>query len=135
MKNTCTSNRHFLIHHLAKKGVEMMNCTALKEVRSDSVLVNRNVSPTVPDPYVTWTPVLPDNVVNPLKKKLKQKDELKIVEGDLVILCTGVVPNDTLHEKCIKNRTAPEIVNIGDSFMVGRVLEAVKAGYAIGNSL
>ena len=38
----------------------------------------RNVSPTVPDPYVTWHPILPENVENPLAPNLKV-EELSLI--------------------------------------------------------
>lgn len=55
--------------------------------------------------------------------------------ADLVILAVGLRPDDSLHEACVRQRVAPEIRNIGDSFSVGRVFEATKAGYATGLAL
>ncbi|HPD57665.1 MAG TPA: FAD-dependent oxidoreductase, partial [Smithellaceae bacterium] len=70
MKGVCTSNRGFLIHYLEKMGVEMLNCSLLKEVGDKEVLVAQNMSKTVPNPYVTWTPLLPENIENPFVKKI-----------------------------------------------------------------
>ena len=58
MKGVCTSNRGHLIHHLEKAGVKLFNCSRLKTVNERSVRVIRNMSRTVPDPYVTWSPLL-----------------------------------------------------------------------------
>lgn len=135
MKKTCTSNRHYMIHHLEKRGIELLNCTTLMQIKDTSVVLSRNVSKTVPNPYITWTPVLAENIVNPFEKSIKEDYKTLEIPAELVILSTGAVPNDKLYEICLKRRTAPEIYNIGDSFSTGRVLEAVKAGYALGNSI
>ncbi|MFZ5354491.1 MAG: FAD-dependent oxidoreductase [Bacillota bacterium] len=135
MKKTCTSNRYYLIHHLEKKGVRLLNCTILKKILPGSVQLMRNAAKNVPNPYETWTPVLPDNIVNPFAPKLMEAMQAIELEADLVVLCTGARPDDSLYDSCVRNHAAPEINNIGDSFSMGRVLEAVKAGYAIGTSI
>ncbi|MHB1416628.1 MAG: FAD-dependent oxidoreductase, partial [Chloroflexota bacterium] len=132
VKGVCTANRGYLIHYLEKAGVNLLNCTRLKSVMADGVNLVRNVSPTVPDPYDTWSPVLPENVVNPLAKKIKVVEEETFLAADLVVLATGMKPDDQLFEACLKAHVAPEIRNIGDSFGVGRIFEATKAGYAVG---
>lgn len=135
MKNTCTSNKYYTIHHLETQGVKLMNCTILKKINFDCVIVEQNISKTVPDPYITWTPTLPENIINPFSKKIKTTYQTVNLKADLVIISTGAVPDDSLYEECVTMRTAKEIHNIGDSFSNGRVLEAVKAGYALGRSL
>ncbi len=135
MKKTCTSNRHYMIYNLHKNGVKLMNCSTVKRINQNSVEVSQNISKTVPNPYVTWTPVLPDNIVNPFNKKIKTNNNNITINTDKVILCTGSQPKDDLYYKCTRNRIASEIYNIGDSFSCGRVLEAVKAAYALGNSI
>ncbi len=47
----------------------------------------------------------------------------------------GLKPDDALYEACVRERVAPEVHNLGDSFSVGRVFEAVKAGYRVGLAL
>ncbi|SHK24238.1 NAD(P)/FAD-dependent oxidoreductase [Paramaledivibacter caminithermalis] len=135
MKKTCTSNRGYMIHHLERKGVKLINCAMLKKISKDSVEILQNLSKTVPDPYVTWTPVLPDSIKNPFSKPIEKEYKSIKLNADLVIMCTGARADDSLFEKCTQNHTAPEVYNIGDSFSGGRVLEAVKAGYAIGNTI
>ena len=135
MKGVCTANRGYLIHYLEKANVLLLNCTRLKSVSHGSVRLIRNISPTVPDPYNTWSPLLPENVKNPLAKKIKVKDQEVEVEADLVVLAVGLRLDDSLYEACVRERVAPDIRNIGDSFSVGRVFEATKAGYAVGNAL
>ncbi|MDD5313479.1 MAG: FAD-dependent oxidoreductase [Dehalococcoidia bacterium] len=135
MKEVCTASRGHLIHYLEKAGVQILNCTRLKSVGKNSVTLVRNISTTVPDPYNTWSPILPENIPNPLAKKIKVKDK-ELEEGaDLIVLAVGLKPDDSLYEACLREHVAPEIRNIGDSFSVGRVFEATKAGYATGISI
>lgn len=135
MQKSCTANRGFIIHNLEKAGVKVMNCTRLKKLSDKNVILDQNVSKTVPDPFVTWTPVLPENIINPFAADIKADTHEKILSADLVIVCTGARPNQTLFEECMKNNTAGEVHNIGDSMMNGKVHEATKAGHAIGKSL
>ena len=135
MQGVCTATRGYLIHYLEAKGVQLLNCTRLKSIQSAGVTVVRNVSNTVPDPCVTWSPLLPENVKNPLARPIKVKERKVSLEADLVVLATGVEPDDSLYETCLSKRIAPQVYNIGDSFAAGRVFEAVKAGYAVGRTL
>ncbi len=135
MKGVCTANRGHLIHYMEKAGVRLLNCAVLKSVDKGAVKIIKNVSPTVPDPYNTWSPILPDNVKNPLAKKIKVEEKEIELAADLVVLAVGLKADDRLYEACVKERVAPEIHNIGDSFCVGRVFEATKAGYAVGRIL
>jgi 2-enoate reductase len=98
-------------------------------------VVTRNVSPTVPDPYVTWSPVLPENVKNPLARRIKVQDERLSLSAGLVVLATGLQPDDTLYHACVRAHVAPEIDRIGDAFSPARILEATRAGYRLGGRL
>ena len=135
MKGVCTSNRGFLIHYLEKMGVEMLNCSLLKEVDDKEVLVAQNVSKTVPDPYVTWTPLLPENIENPFVKKIKEEIKERQLKAELVVLSAGARPGDELYYNCLAANIAPELYNIGDSFACGRLLEAVRAAYQLGTAI
>jgi len=135
MKDSCTANRGYLIHYLEKKGVALWNCTRLQRVHEHGVTVVRNVSPTVPSPYVTWAPVLPENVVNPLARPIRVQEEEATIPADLVVLAVGMEPDHALYEACVRERAAPEIHNIGDSFAPGQIFDATKAGYALGSAL
>jgi 2-enoate reductase len=132
MKGICTANRGHLLHGLERVGVELLNCTRLKSIEVDSVTLTRNMSSTVPDPYCTWQPVLPENVKNPLARQIREEEREVTLPADLVVIATGLKPADTLYQACVLEHVAPEIHNIGDSFAPGRVFEAVKAGYAVG---
>lgn len=131
MNHACTANRGHIIHYLEKNGVELLNCTKLVKVQDGKVLVSQNVNKNVPDPYLTWGPILPSNVVNPLDALHKIKDEYRDreLEADAVVLATGVRPADKLYYDCLGAQVAGEIYNIGDSFRGARIFEAVRSAY------
>ncbi len=135
MKGVCTANRHHLIRLLEKKGVQLLNCTRLERIDADAVTVTRNVSKTVPDPYITWAPLLPENVTNPLARPIREELEMQALPAGLVVLATGLVPDQRLYEAFKAGSGAAELYRIGDAFQVGRVFEAVKAGYAVGRTI
>jgi 2-enoate reductase len=135
MKGVCTANRGWLIHYLEERGVPLLNCTRLAEVRPGSVLVRRNYSATVPDPLVTWTPLLPENIANPFAPRLKAEEREETIEADLVVIAAGARPDDSFYRSLVEAVAAPEIRNIGDSFAMGRVFEATKAAYATATAI
>ncbi|MDR1948477.1 MAG: NAD(P)/FAD-dependent oxidoreductase [Spirochaetaceae bacterium] len=135
MNHTCTANRGHLIHYLQKGGVGLLNCTRVTGFAPGEVLVARNVSKTVPDPYITWHPILPENVENPLAPKLKVEEREERLPADLVVLAAGGIPEDALYFAALRERAAPAIYNIGDSFAAGKVLEATRAAYRLGLAL
>jgi 2-enoate reductase len=96
------------------------------------VTVRRNASKTVPDPYVSWTPILPENVPNPLAPKLRDQPEELFLEADAVILAVGGRPNEALFHALQAAFPGVPVHNIGDSFAQGKVLEATRGGYALG---
>jgi len=104
-------------------------------IADGTVTITRNVSPDVPDPAVTWTPVLPANIKNPLARRLGVSEAVETLPADLVVLAVGLRPAAGLYDACVAAHAAPELYNIGDSFAVGRVFDAVKAGFALGRSL
>ncbi|MHB8085646.1 MAG: FAD-dependent oxidoreductase, partial [Dehalococcoidia bacterium] len=135
MKDACTANRGLLIHYIETAGVRLMNCASLLKVGQKSITVRQNISRSVPDPYNTWSPVLPENIPNPLARKIAVENKDFEIETDLVILAIGLKQEDSLYEACLRERIAPEIHNIGDSFSIGGVFEATKAGYAMGSAI
>jgi 2-enoate reductase len=132
MNHTCTANRGHLIHYLHKAGVPLLNCTRVTGFVPGGVKVARNISKTVPDPYLTWHPILPENIENPLAPKLKVEEKEEILPADLVVLAVGGMSDDILFLAAQKERAAPELHNIGDSFSAGKVLEATRAAYRLG---
>ncbi|MEJ5308135.1 MAG: FAD-dependent oxidoreductase [Anaerolineae bacterium] len=135
MQDACTANRGYLIHYLERKGVKLMNCAQVRRIGPGNVNVLHNVSSTVPDPYVTWQVVLPENVKNPLARPIQEEIQDILLPADLVVLATGFQPDDALYEACVALHAAPELHNIGDAFAPGNVFAATKAGYAVGRAL
>jgi 2-enoate reductase len=131
MNHTCTANRGHLIHYLKKGGVKLLNCTRLVKVTQEGAEVVRNISKTVPDPCITWHPILPENIENPLAPKLKVKEKTETVPADLVVIAAGGVPDDGLYLEALKENAAPELYNIGDGFSAGKVLEANRSAYRL----
>jgi 2-enoate reductase len=135
MKDVVTANRGHLIHLLEKQGVRLFNCTRMKSIERGQVIIERNISKTVPDPYNTWNPILPENVKNPLGKRISEEWKEETLPADLIVLATGLVPDSTYYEQCIIEHAAQEVHCIGDAFQTGRIWEAVKAGYLLGITL
>src|SRR5271157_5752615 len=135
MKGTSNANRNYMLYYLERAGVHLLNCTRVTRIEVDHVVVKQNVSPTVPNPYVTWKVLLPDYVINPLERRLQVKEQEKHLPCDLVVIATGVQSDDSLYDACLKTQIAPKVYNIGDSFAVGRIFEATKGGFALGRSL
>jgi 2-enoate reductase len=115
--------------------VRLLNCTRVTAFTSEGVEVARNISKTVPDPYITWHPILPENVENPLAPKLKVEERTETLPADLAVLALGGVPGDALYFAALREHAAPAVYNIGDSFSAGKVLEATRAAYRLGLSL
>lgn len=132
MKGACTANRGHLIQALRTRGVQLLNAAAAKEITAEGVSISRNTHKNVPNPYNVWSPVLPENVKNPLEKKPKDEYATEFLPADLVVFATGGRPQDQLYFATLEEKVVPEVHNIGDSFAGGRIWEAVKAGYRLG---
>ena len=135
MKGVCTANRGHLIHDLERRGAKLFNCTRVKSVHIGGVTVARNISSTVPDPYITWAPLLPENIPNPLAKPIREEIVEETLKADLVVLAVGLQADHSLFEACQLQNVAGDIIAIGDNFHIGHVFEAVEAGFNVGNSL
>ena len=135
MKASCTANRGYLIHALERAGVRLWNCARVERIEGYRIRVMRNVSPTVPSPAVTWAPVLPENVVNPLARPIRVQEEERTLEVDLIALAVGMDPDTKLYDACVERNVASEVQIAGDAFSPGRIFEATKAGYAVGRAL
>ena len=131
MNHVCTANRGHLIHYLQKAGVELHNCTRVTGMDKDGVVAMKNISGTVPDPYLTWHPILPENIHNPLEAKLRIEEKETKFEADLIVTALGGKPNDSLYYEALASRAAPELYNIGDSAKSGLVLQASRAAYRL----
>lgn len=135
MLGVCTANRGHLLHYMEKGGVKLYNCTRLTSFIKGNALVERNISKNVPDPYDTWTPLLPENVENPLAKKVGSDTRQEVIEADLIVLAMGGKANEEPFFRALKANVAPEIYNIGDSFEGKKVHEATKAGFRLARSI
>ena len=131
MMHVCTANRGHVLHYLDEAGVEMLNATRVVSFDEKHVNVVQNVSSGVPNPVNTWQPLLPENIGNPLAKKIGKKTINKAIPADLIVLALGNRSNDFMYEQALKNNIAKEVFNIGDSFAGGKVLEAVRAGFRL----
>lgn len=139
MQGACTANRGHLLHALAGHGVRLLNMTRVE--RAEQTLggtlmhVSRNRHKNVPDPYVSWTPILPENVVNPLAPKVGDDWHEEVIASDLVVIACGGQADDSLFYELQQTHAALELRNIGDGFAPGRVLEAVRAAYRLGTTI
>jgi len=130
MATACTANRGHIIHYLEKAGVTVHNCSSVKSINSDNtVTITKNVSKTVPSPFNTWSPILPENIHNPLAKKIKVQNKEINIPADFVVIAYGIKNNDDLYLELVKENAAKEIYNIGDSNIAGKVFTAVKSAY------
>lgn len=135
MPGLCTANRGHMIHELERLKVSLLNCTRFMGIEGNTVRLVRNISATVPDPYVTWAPILPENISNPFARKIKEDLREQTLTADLLVLAMGLLPGREFYEACISSRVAPEVILLGDAFQIGGVLEAVKSGSLAGRNL
>ncbi len=130
MAHTCTANRGYLLHYMREEGIIVHNCSRVKCVNDDgSITITKNISDTVPDPFDTLHPVLPENIKNPLEKKIQEKMQDLRVDADIVIYAYGDVANNALYEALVAEHVADEIYNVGDSIKPGKIFTATKSAY------
>jgi 2-enoate reductase len=135
MNHVCTANRGHLIYYLEKEGVKLLNCTKVVGFEEGGVKVIQNISKSVPNPYLVWHPILPENIENPLAGKMQVEEQEKIIEADIYVMALGNKPEDSIFYKAQEERLATEIYNIGDSLKNGKVLEATRAANALGRTI
>lgn len=136
MKGVCTANRGYLIHYLQKKGnVKIHLCSRLETIGQDHVTARLNLSPTVPDPWNCHTPILPDNIHNPLARPIGEDLREEHIPADLVVMAVGSKKRDDLYKALVSNYCAPEILRVGDAFRPATVKEAVQSGFRAGRSI
>ena len=115
---------------MQEEGVVVHNCSKLKCINDDGTIsVYKNIDSAVPNPYNTWSPVLPESVKNPFEKPINEKLETIRIDADFLIYAYGNVPNVELYNELVKSHSAKEIYNIGDSIKPGKVFQAVKSAY------
>ncbi|MCT4597810.1 MAG: FAD-dependent oxidoreductase [Vallitalea sp.] len=129
MNHTCTANRGHLLHYAEKAGIVLHNCSSVTEIKNNCVIIDKNVSDTVPNPYNTWEPIVPPNVEVPFSKPIKVVNKETSLDADMVVLAAGVRSNNNLYYDCVKENVAEEVYYIGDSRKPGRVFEATKTAH------
>lgn len=135
MKNTCTANRGHILHYLEKFGVKAYNCAKVVKIEEGYVDILSNIHRSVPNPYNTWQPVLPENVVNPLAKKIREKYKAVAVDADVVIFAAGTKSENRLYKQAYKEQIAKEIYAVGDAQKCGKVFTAVKQAYNLAKNI
>ena len=135
MNHTCTANRGYLLKYMYDSGIKLLNCTKSVSFDEKGVVVSHNTSKSVPDPYLSWNPILPENVPNPLAPKLKNEPVEEHLDADLIVMAAGGRPNEALFLELQQKLNTIEVYNLGDSFKGGKVFEATKSGYALALSL
>lgn len=134
MNHMCTANRSHIIHYLDEGKVTLMNMTKLVEIKENSVLVKVNISKNKPNPYLSWAPILPENIENPIDKLKPIKDIWKNeeIKADAVILALGSKSESALYNELVRIHAAREIYKIGDAIKPGRVWEATRSAFRKG---
>ena len=135
MRTSCTANRGHILHYLEKAGVKTYNCCKVQRIEEGYVDILANIHKSVPNPYNTWQPILPDNVVNPLAKKIKQKLKAVAVDADVVIFAAGTRSENRLYKEAYEKHIAPEIYAVGDAQKCGKVFVATKQAYNLARSI
>ena len=128
MTGNCTANRGYLLHYLEARGVRLLNCARLQSIDDEGSRSCATSRPRFP------TPTSPgrrccrptSGILWPARCAWSTPEET--IAAELVVLATGLVPASGLHEECVRRHVAPELYNVGDSFSVGRVFDAVRAG-------
>jgi 2-enoate reductase len=115
---------------------ETVNCATVTRFEdADKVLISRNISKGVPDPYCTWTPVLPKNIPNPLAPKIGPECYIETYQAELFVNALGNKADEAPYLEGVKMHVAPEVYNIGDSFSAAFVKDATRAGFNLANQI
>ncbi|HZJ68656.1 MAG TPA: NAD(P)/FAD-dependent oxidoreductase [Candidatus Eisenbacteria bacterium] len=132
MVGICTANRGHLLNYMRLNDkVNLHNGCKVVKFENGKVIADQKTSKHLPDPYNSWTPLLPDNTINPLAKSSGNDTIKKEIETDFVLLALGYRPEDSLYYQALKEKAAPEIYNLGDSFKPAKILDAVRSAYAL----
>lgn len=132
MNGSCTANRGYLLYNLNRVSVRVHNCTKVLKIEDDRVLASKNFGKNVPDPFNSWNPLLPENIKNPLAKKIKDDFRPLEIDYDYVLFAAGVKKNGSLYFNLQRGAKIKDLHNIGDSCNLGRVFEAIKSAYHVG---
>ncbi len=131
-EGACTANRGHLIHYFEADGGELVNCARVLRIEDGHVVVAHNRSKAVPDPYCTWSPIIPKNIENPLAPKMTNEEYIEQYDADLVVMAIGAKGDDRPFLSAQAEMVAPEVHNIGDSYNTekpGNMWQCTKAAY------
>lgn len=132
MIGVCTANRGHLLNYMRLNDrVTLHNGCKVMRFENGKVITDQKTSKHLPDPYNSWTPLLPVNEHNPLAKSTGTHAVKKEIAADFVLLALGYRSEAALYYDALKERVAPEIYNLGDSFKPAKVLDAVRGAYAL----
>lgn len=110
--------------------------TASRAVRIEAGRVMLEANRKRWDPYTPWTTLIPENIHNPFKKKLKPDQvETVAVATDFVVFAASGEPCSDLYYELLAGHAAPEIYCIGDARQPARAWEAISAGNEIARSI
>ncbi len=135
MDGVCIANRGHLIHYLKRAGVRLLNGARVVGLCPSGVLIDQNTSETVPDPYVTWNPILSEELRRIYLPAREVKEIRELLPADLVVWAMGNRPRRELMSACERCEAAPELYEIGDCFHPGKVLNAVRSAYRLALAL
>jgi len=132
MVGACTANRGHLLNYLRlNDDAKLYNGCRVERFENGKVIAAKKTSKHLPDPYMSWTPLLPKNAENPLEKSTGTDTTQISINTDFVLLALGFKPNNQLYYQALSQRVAQEVFCIGDSYKPGKVLEAVRSAYAL----
>lgn len=132
MEGVCTANRGHLLNYLRlNDNVNLYNGCRVEKFENGKVIAAKKTSKYLPDPYMSWTPLLPKNTENPLAKSSGTETKQVSIDADFVLLALGFKSENELYYKALKNHIAEEIYCIGDSFKPAKVIDAVRSAYAL----
>ncbi|MGL6226147.1 MAG: FAD-dependent oxidoreductase [Thermoguttaceae bacterium] len=129
MTHSCTANRGHVLHYLQKVGVLVHNHSTVRCLTEKGLIIEKNMSKTVPDPYNTWSPILPENIKNPLARKILSEIRELEIPSDAVIVAYNRSADSALYEELVESHAAPLIFNVGDSNIRGKVFSATKTAF------
>lgn len=132
MEGACTANRGHLLNYLRlNSNVNLYNGCRVEKFVDGKVIAAQKTSKYLPDPYISWTPLLPKNTENPLAKSSGTETKQVSIDADFVLLALGFRSENELYYNALKNHVAQEIYCIGDSFKPAKVIDAVRSAYAL----
>ena len=118
--------------HLDVYKRQLVNCARVLRIEDGHVIVARNRSKAVPDPYCTWSPIIPKNIENPLAPKMTNEEYIEQYDADLIVMAIGAKGDDRPFLAAQAAMVAPEVHNIGDSYNTekpGNMWQCTKAAY------